>query len=290
MHSFIKTVLTRSGGVFVLLKTVETPKGFFSKRKSKKALRNVVVKAVKTENGLSFFSLDIPREMSCNDWKTVNEKCGKYASRIVAPRSLSIPDYGALKRFLPLTMPSVLVFNSALKVISEAGADPHKISITLTDRNALHPDRLHALLPYSSSIKVVTTHPERYARACENAMNEHGASVILRSSYGPCEGKEIVICSDSVCVPSMQNTAVFGYKSINTGKLSFCGNGICLSESHRDIVPPETDPVDFAGAVTELCASTEYKKSVFTDIICSCNACAKVSPADCLRCFSVTKL
>lgn len=276
--------------MFVILRVNEVPKGFFKKKKNLKQLAKARAQSVATEKGLPFFILDVPAFTNDTAWEKIAEKCGRYASRIVAPRSLSLPDCGRLKRFVPSFMPSVLVFNTALKAVREAGVEPCGICITLTDRNALHPSRVHRLLSFASTVRVITSHPEKYASACKKALDEYGASIIIRSAYETSAKPDIVICCDGGLSPLMQSAAVFGYKHSLTGKIHFCGSGIELTDAHRQIIPPDIDPVDFAGAVTELCGSSEYKSSVFSDVVSSCNICDEPSPEKCLKCFAEGRL
>lgn len=280
----------RSGGVFVVLRVSETPNGFIKKRKHLRQLSKARAQSVSTEKGLPFFVLDIPSYTKDSDWERIAEKCGRYASRIVAPRSLSLPDFGQLKRFSPAFMPSLLVFNTALKIIGNSGTNPCGICITVTDRNAVHPSRIYKLLPFASVIRVVTSRPEKYAFACQKALDEYGASIVIRSAYEPQDKPEIVICCDGAVTPFMKSAAVFGYKYGMTGGINFYADGIEISEAHSEAVPDSIYPVDFAGAVTELCGSTEYKNSVFSDIVSDCNICDNPLPETCLRCFMQGRL
>lgn len=270
--------------MFVILRVNEAPKGCFKKRKHLKKLAKAQAQCISTERGLPFFILDIPSDANDAAWEKIAEKCGRYASRIVAPRSLSLPDCGKLKRFVPSFTPSVLIFNTALNTIEKTGADPCEICITLTDRNALQPSRIHKLLPFASTVRVITAHPEKYASACKNALDEYGASIIIRSAYEPCSKQDIVICCDGSITPMMQSAAVFGYKHGMTGKINFFGSGVELNDAHKTVLPPDIDPVDFAGAVTELCGSSEYKSAVFSSIISDCNICDEPLPEKCLKC------
>lgn len=276
--------------MFVVLRVTDNPKSFFKKKKQMKILLKEEIQCVSSKNGLPFYCLDIPSKASEKEWNIIAKKCGRYASRIVAPRNLSLPDFGGIKRFVPSFMPSVLVFNTSLKTIEKAESDPCGLCITLTDRNAMHSSNLFKLLPFASTIRVVTAYPEKYASACKNALDEYGASIIIRSSYEPCSKHEAVICSDGVFTPLMNSSAVFGYKHTMTGKINFYGNGVNLTDAHAQIIPPDIEQIDFAGAVTELCGSNEYKNAVFSSVATDCGICDNPLPEKCLKCYLDGKL
>lgn len=276
--------------MFVVLRVNSAPKGIFGKRKIKKAVNNSCLQSVSTENGLPFYLLDIPEGIAPSAWDTVEKKCGRYASRIVAPRTLTLPDCGKIRRFVPSSTPSMLTFNTATKIIEKSKIPPENISITLTDINAQHASGLNALLPLASTLRVITARPERYAAACEKAFNEYGASVILRSDYEPSAKPDIVICCDGRLSPKAENAAVFCHKNKACGKLHIKGSGIELNPHHTDVIPENIDSVDFAGALTELCGCTEYKQSSFSNVESSCRKCGNPVAEKCLRCFAAGRL
>lgn len=271
--------------MFVILRVITPEKGFFKRRKQKKAVDGAPLCTCPTARGLPFCILEVLDGKRGIDWELVAQKCGRYSTRIIAPRSLPLPDHPRLKRFIPVSMNSILVFNTALKVIEKSKLAPEEICITLTDRNAVHPSEVCKILPFASTVRVVTSHPERYARACSEAFEEHGASLIIRSAYEPIAKPDIVICCDGAVAATMKNAAIFTSKRKNGGKIIFSGSGVCLTPQHAELISPETDPVDFAGALTELCGSPEYKRAVFSQIETTCRKCGDSSPEKCLECY-----
>ncbi len=285
MHSFVINCLERSNNVFVVLKTVAPEKNCIKRKKQIKRIRNSAVAVYKTDMGLPFFVLDIFSGKKGPDWQMISEKCGRYASRIVASHSLPLPDNSGLKRFVPLSTNALLLFNTALKAISDSDLPHENFCITVTDRNGILPSRICELLPFASTIRIITSRPERYARAAEDAYKNQGASLVIRSIYEPPHTPEIVICCDGAVLSAMNDAAVFAFKRNPAGKLRFCANNIELSDFHKSIIPGDIDPVDFAGALTELCGSSEYKFSPFSEIKITCDKCENANPSKCLECF-----
>lgn len=271
--------------MFILLRTVESTGGFLKRKHLKKAIAKSIPVSVPTENGMPFYMLDVFCEKNSPDYSAIEEKSGYYASRIVAPRTFSLPDGSNLKRFLPVYSNGIFIFNTAVKMIKESNPEPQKISVTVIDRKAVMCGEIIKLVPYSSPLRIITSRPERYAATCRDIYDEYGASVMLRSFYEPTSKKDVVICCDGTTSDSMSNAAVFSFKRGINGKLRFYGSKIPLSDSHRKIIPENIDSTDFAAAVTDLCGSTTYKSAVFSDVESNCNKCNKKSPADCLRCY-----
>lgn len=273
--------------MFIVLKTIKSAGGFRSRRKQKKALERREPVSHPTANGLPFFILDILDGKNGVSRTEIEEKCGRYVSRIIAPRSLRLPDNGRIKRFTPGISNGFFIFNTALDAIEKAGIRPEEVCITLIDRSACMNGEIHRLLPFASTVRTVTSRPERYAAQCRKIYDEYGASVMVRPVYQPSGKKEIIICCDGGTTEAMQNSAVFSFKRGIYGKLRFFSSGINLSERHRKVIPENIEPVDFAAAVTELCGSTEYKSACFAQTESSCSACPCTDASECLKCYTV---
>lgn len=272
------------GGVFVVLGVNEQEKGFFKRRKQLRNNARSPAVICKNAGGLPFFKVDVISGKKGIIWDGFPEKCGKYSSRIVAPRSIPLPDGMGIKRFSPSSTISNLIFNTAKEVIVRASPPPDGFCITVTDRRALFASRICELLPLCSTVRIITLRPEKYAVACEKALCESGATLILRSSYEPTRKPDTVICCDGAVSAAMNDAAIFCFRKKDCGKLRFCSNGITLTDEHREFLPDGIEPIDFAAALTELCGSREYVSSCFTDIETSCHKCASPLPENCLLC------
>ena len=289
MHSLVINCFEECNNVFVVLKTVKPEKGLIKRRKQLKKLKASPPAVYKTDMGLPFCVLEVADGKKGIDWNTASLKCGRYASRIVASHSVSLPDNIGLKRFVPISMNAVLVFNTALETIKKSALPADKVRITVTDRNAVTPSKICSLLPYASAVKIITSHPERFAAAVTEAYESFGASLIIRNSYEPEKAPEIVICCDGAVLSGMNDAAIFTSRKSGIGKLRFFGRRVELSDYHKSIVPDSIETVDFVGALTELCGSGEYKNSPFAEIETSCDKCGDKSPEKCLGCFICNK-
>lgn len=285
LHRLLLSVCAKGcGGVFVVLRLTEQEKGFFRKRKQIKNISRSPAVICKNAGGLPFFRVDVISGKKGIIWDGLTEKCGKYSSRIVAPRSTPLPDGTGIKRFSPSSTVSTLIFNTAKNIISQASPPPDSFCITVTDRCALSASRICELLPFCSVIRVVTLRPEKYSAACEKALSESGATLIIRNSYEPTAKPDVVICCDGAVCAAMSDAAIFTFRKKTCGKIRFCGSGINLTDEHREFLPEGIDPLDFAAALTELCGSRDYASSCFADIETSCKKCASPLPENCLLC------
>lgn len=271
--------------MFIVLRHNEVEKGYFKKKKQLKKIRNADVQTIKTDNGLPFYTVEIPVLGGNALWDGIEEKCGKYASRIVASRGIMLPDSSRIKRYIPTVLPSEIIFNTALSVLEGANCKPDSFVLTLTDRNGILSRRVCELLPFCSAVRVITCAPEKYAQPAAKALTDYGATLILRQSHSPVSKREIVVCCDGAITSSMSDCAVFSHKKYGGGKLMLCGSEIKLNEKHRSIIPDYINPIDFAGALTELCGCNGYSRSVFTDTAINGTACKAEHLSECIAAF-----
>lgn len=270
--------------MFVVLRVITPEESLFKRRKQRKTIERAGIKSCHSEKSLPFFVLDVLKEKRGINWDSVAEKCGKYASRIVAPRNFPLPDHSNLRRFIPISMNSLLIFNTAAETIKKAKLEPENTCITLSDRNAVHYSKVCSLLPFASCVKVITSRPERYVKACSEAYENYGATLLIRKNFEPSTKNDVVICCDGAISSSMKDAAIFTSSRKSGGKIRLCGSGIELSDEHRELIGDSISSVDFAGALTELCGSSVYRNSLFEKIEISCKKCDESAPENCLQC------
>lgn len=270
--------------MFVILHPVEVPEKYFKRRKFIKEIARSPAVIHRESGALPFYTLDVTSGRYGTDWNAVAEKCGKYASRIVAPVSLPLPDGTSLRRFVPCSIVYSYVLNTAVRLLRSIKPDPHSFTLTLTDRLALLSGATVDLIEICACVRIITSRPERYAAACEDALKNYGASIILRSCYEPTQKPDIVICADGAICSAMENAAVFTAKNSGCGNVVFSMGGVELLPQHSEFLPEGAKAIDLAGALTELCGSTAYTGACFTDISVSCSKCQSPSPESCILC------
>lgn len=281
---FKNMLCERCGNVFVVLNITRYDKKFRIRKRRIRKINRTPPLTCHTSRGLPFYLLNVHEEKQGIDWKSAAERCGRYASRIIAPRNITLPDNGIIKRFIPTCFISTLTFNTAVALLKDAGIDPKSFSITLTDRNGNLASSVCRLLPFSSTVRIITSRPERYAAACTEALDGYGATLIIRSSYERRKNPDFIINCDSTVSPAMSESAIITSKRSCGGFIRFDCSALELTEAHKNLILPDIEPMDFAGALTELCACSDYSGAVFSCIEPSCRKCSAES-TECLRCY-----
>ncbi len=237
--------------MFAVLNFVSPAGGYCERRKQKVYLRKSEPSVVRTAGGLPFFIVSVLMDKKGVDWESLLKRLGKCSVRVIAPYSVALPD--SLHRYTPKRLLPVMVLNTAIELIKMSAVPAQGLSVTLTDSGALLCGRALSLLPLASTVRIVTRHPEKYSSCAFEAMEKHGASLIITDSFDASVHHGIVICTDN-CLPSAVNAVcVISHSRCPRGCMSVNGSGVEIDEAYLKVLPEGIDLLDFAGALLELC-------------------------------------
>lgn len=253
--------------MFAVLNFIEPASGYFDRRKQKLYLRKSEPKIIRTPCGLPFFVVDVLLDKKGVDWEALRAHLGKCAVRVIAPRDIALPD--TIRRYTAKRLIPLMVFNTAVNLLERISAAPQGLCITLTDSAALLTGKALQLLPFAAQVRIVTRYPEKYKSCVHEAMEESGASLIVTDYLDSSSFTDIIICTDN-CLPAAVNAScVISYARSPRGCLSVNGNGIYTDERYNSVLPKNIEPLDFAGALLELCGCASLTDSCFAALMYS---------------------
>lgn len=248
--------------MFIILKPVDAPKGFRISKKLKKTINKNPAKYIKTSDGMPFAVLEIFRENNEIEWEKVAAKCGRYTSRVIAPNDLFLPENQRISPFIPSYFPSELCLNTALEILDTVKLPPDSFTLSLCDYDCRFIDKLRLLIPFCSSIKVITGRIEKYIPICTEILEKTGASVMLRSSFEKSGKRDAIIFCSGPKSELISADIVFSCDKSVRGKTTVIGSDVVLLEEHKEVIGKDIDSVTFASALAELCSSHMYENSV----------------------------
>lgn len=252
--------------MFVIIKPIDAPEGFFASRKLKKITEEKPADFIRTSDGMPFAVLEVFRGKNGIDWERVSGKCGRYSSRVIVPSGISLPDNIRISAFKPSFFPSRLCLNTALEILDTVKLSPDSFTLSLCDYDGRFVDELHRLIPLCSSVKVITGRIEKYIPVCTEILEKTGASIMLRSSFEKSSKRDAVIFCDGEKDEFSSADIIFSAEKEIRGRTTVIGSDIVLLEEHKSVIGDGIDSVFFASALSELCCSSAYKNSVFEQI------------------------
>lgn len=252
--------------MFVILKPVDAPEGFFASRKLKKLIDEKPADFIRSADGMPFAVLEVFRGRNGINWERVYQKCGRYSSRVIAPSGISLPENARISSFEPSYFPSRLCLNTALEILDTVKLSPDSFTLSLCDYEGSFTDELRRLTPLCSSVKVITGRIEKYIPVCTDILEKTGTSIILRSAFEKSSKRDAVIfCSGEKSEMTSADIVFSADKEIR-GRTTVIGSNTVLLERHKQAIGEGVDSVSFASALSELCCSSAYQNAVFERI------------------------
>ena len=100
---------------------------------------------------------------------------------MLIPENLRLPDDAGLVRFRPTVFQRIILFNTAVSLLSLCEIPPGDTIVSVVDYNMLDTKRLYSLLPYASIVKVITSQSklEAYENFADKLYKETGARITV---------------------------------------------------------------------------------------------------------------
>ncbi len=153
----------------------------------------------------------------------------------------------AVKPYVSSSLKERLVFELALKGISDSEFEPSQCSVCIEDNRGIYVHLLHRLLPLAAKIQVVCADSRLYEAETERIFYEYGCSVILGEKFDSFSREcDVIISYDGDEIPFLFGKYVCS-KSIYTRVR------IGLPWEYAALCPEGIDREIFASALYEKC-------------------------------------
>ena len=250
--------------MFVLISEAPAPRGRRRIRRLRSRLRRTPAKLCTEANALPFLTETVLS--AAPDWEAVAAHCGRCAARLLAPSSLTLPPDPRFRRYDASAFRAKVLFRSAVALLAAAKLPPQPLTITLCDRGGLLAADVLALLPFAAGLRVLTAAPARYIPVCVAALQTAGATLLLRDAYRPAPGPELLLCCSGVPADVPESACLLTAQPVAVSATALTGRAFPLQPTHAALLPDGVEALDFAGALTEICACPDYRAAVFPDL------------------------
>lgn len=222
-----------------------------------------VLERIKPDGCAPFFILTAVKDK--NGEVNSHEICrllGRCAARLLVEHDVILPENEHIALFVPEVFPALMLFNSAVRLISNYDVPPEKRTVAVVDPAGILKERIVPLVTQAAVLKIVTQHPQNYADTAENVLDEWGLPLIVSENYG------ISVDCDVIIAPFQAQAYPLGeavlLRNKNTGRLTkFKGEGVTLPPETAAVMPENVDPMLFVSALFELCCATSLSGMCF---------------------------
>ncbi len=223
---------------------------FIEKERSLKRLfTKLKVKSERVDlpSGGCFFIISAEKRKNKVPLDKIIRIAGNLRHSLIFPSDFDFTDNEKVKAYVPSALRERLLFDFAVKCISESGFEPSVCSVCLEDNRGVYVKVLHKLLPLAAKIQVVCADTDIYEAETERIFYEYGCSVILSEKFDSFSRQcEVIIAYDGDERPFLFGKYVFS-KSI------YCHVRIGLPWEYADLCPEGIDREIFASALYEKC-------------------------------------
>lgn len=175
------------------------------------------------------------------DWKSVERAAGCALKSVIVQNGLELPENTSLKKFIPDTLPLLLMLNTAAKHIDK-GENAKKRTLLIMDENAVLPQYIERIVFCAYKIKIVTDYPEKYYSVCSYLLENYGVSPVICSSLNENEKADICIA---------EKESVFAKINFTADKIGSQGFAIKMPDEYKKLCPEGVDEFLFLCAMFE---------------------------------------
>lgn len=218
-------------------------------------------------NGAPFFTVNVSRIRGEIPWDEISFYAGNCAERMLLPKGVIPPATSRVKAFVPKLLPQRVLFNTACELLSRISKNPIGKTITLIDMNGDLTREVHRLVPFASTVRVVTKKEELYEPFSEKIMEDFGASLLITDNVDSAADSNIIIAPDGLTdeiLPSKTCIVFSGREQPSQGYVSVTGRDMNLQPCYRRIVPQGIEPDIFAAALFEKCGVVNLVTLTYT--------------------------
>lgn len=220
-------------------------------------------------NGAPFFTVCVSRRRGEIPWDEVSFYAGNCAERMLLPKGVIPPAESSVKAFVPKLLPQRVLFNTSCDLLARNEQSPVGKTITLIDMNGNLTREVYRLVPFASSVRVVTKKEELYESCSEKIMEDFGAALLITDNIASAADSNVIIAPDGLPEELLMSKTciVFsGKEQPSQGFVSVTGKDMNLQPCYRRIVPAGIEEDTFAGALFEKCGVVSLAGLKYTRI------------------------
>lgn len=181
---------------------------------------------------------------------------------------LNLNDYTEIKEYMPVNLPQIMLFNSAVSYIENQNLSPSKTHINVVDKRGIHIEKIRQLVKLASSVTVITDEEIKYTELSDELFDSYGISLIIRSEFYADSAKNSFLFDfDGEKVPLSYNGTVFSKTKMHllSGKTLTPG-GFDLPSEYERHLRKDINKLHFASALYELCGVNELASLQFNEL------------------------
>ena len=211
------------------------------------------IKTVPVFKGAPFYVLDAK---ICNniDWCKIIEIAGKCSKKLLISGNIEIPEDKNLGKFNSGVLYNKIFQNTVLQILKNNVNLKSPQNISVYDKKGEYQDFVTMLLPYASTLKVVTENKQKYFSLCDDVLESTGICISLLSKFD--DSKIKIDTERNIMSVAVEN----GFLNVSEGE------NIKVEETYKKLLPQGINAYDFYSALYELCGVFSLGSCIFETV------------------------
>ncbi len=187
------------------------------------------------------------------NWAKLQKIVGRYASRVVVPPGLKLPNSKIWRAFAGERFEEKLLENTVKSLADGLGLAAERIAVGVADTNAKHQALVEDLLQFFPNVTVYCQERESYQEFSREILEEYGAPLAVTQ-----EPQGLGGCQFILSLEEMPQGAQWGGLLLTTKEMGSKGGRAVEKlrplwpEEMLEKLPEDIDPMNFFGAMLEL--------------------------------------
>ncbi len=234
----------------VLLTQEKTKSGFLTRVREKLKPTPPTLQKCEVKGGAPFFILKLICEKGQIPWDKVVHHAGRSAKSLVMPKEITPPEDSGIVRYTPEYLPFIVLFNTAIKQISEDVLEPRLRRLTVIDERAILAKHIEKAVDIAGEITVITKNKERYDAVSQTILNKTGA--VIRTVDEVDTFTNYLIAETIENFDTQAKVYCLNHNNV-TAREIYIQENIVLPEQYEELRPASIDAITFASALYEMC-------------------------------------
>ena len=211
------------------------------------------IKTIPVFKGAPFYILTA--KVSDNvDWNYIVEAVGKCSKKLLINQSIQTPENKNIGVFHSRILYNKVFQNTMLQILKNNINLKSPQSIAVYDKKGEYKDFVVTLLPYASTLKVITENKQKYLSLCDKVLADTGICISLLSRFD--DSKVKIDTERNIMSVALEKE----FLNLSSGENAL------VEDTYKKLLPQGVNPYDFYSALYELCGVFSLGGCIFEEV------------------------
>lgn len=206
---------------------------------------------INIKSAAPFYYIRINRKQCGENNELLSEMLGRLSKYIIPCGNTKITDNAYVRKYRPSVFPSIMLLNSAERLLQKKDYNRNGYSIGIIDKDARFSAYIDRFIQLASVVTVFSDNQYIYEKTAERIYDDYGASIIIRNTANAEWNSDFTVCTE--------NGGFIVEKREENTYVKITGNSFFFDSEYEKLMPEGTDKLLFSSALYELCGVKKFE-------------------------------